>query len=509
MKKIEINRFQDFVDYSYLKEGIQTDQEAWERNFNDIADKSKKASSAPVSASGVSGLPDWAKEDFEKNDKLKGKSADERWTWLTNRINTAIKDKQASKVESLKGSKEVDIPGYRILWKEDKTETQNAEDSLGREIKIFYTDIFKGNPGTFTDRKDNNGKPGEELATGYWGQKSTVEKVPGSTTTPTEADLGILWVEPKEDDDKSKKPADLLDLFASTPMGREVMSWLYGDKAYQDFKKTGKITTTDSPPTSTEVKNNLTAQQKADQEKNAQRMQEAGQKVLEPDYKEITSGEYTYNPDSFKITWDQVFEALKGAKIEDKMDFRKVNIVGIRNTTYTKNKFSNRFTDLIVVMGPKKDKSIKIYPATTTPGPAFMYAPFRNWWTSIGLKETLNPKGTAILQPGVYEYRVGKYKDKYDALLQSGDVKIGRLLTVLTLKDLTFKTFSPTPIEQVSSGIDIIKAETNTPSIDSFSAGSQVLKKSSDFNEMMEAIKDSNQSTVKYALINSSDLDSK
>ena len=286
------------------------------------------------------------------------------------------------------------------------------------------------------------------------------------------------------------------------------MRMLTADPNFRNWQenKEGEITYTDSPVTSKEVNSSLTPEQKEAQKANAEKMSQAGQTVEEPKYSEITSGEYSYNPDSFSLTWDKVANALKKAGVDKNLDFKRLNIIGVRNTPYTKNKFSNRFTDLIIVMGPEKTKEVKVYPATTTPGPAFMYIPFRNWWDSAGLQETLNPQGPAILQPGVYDYKVGEYKDKYEALVQAGEVKVGRVAPVGDLKNLTFKTFSPTPIEKVTNGIDIIKAETNTPSIDSFSAGSQVLKKSSDFKEMMDAINKANQNSVKYALISSTDF---
>jgi hypothetical protein len=68
------------------------------------------------------------------------------------------------------------------------------------------------------------------------------------------------------------------------------------------------------------------------------------------------------------------------------MDFSKTNIVGIRNSLEIKNQNRNRFTDLLVVMGPKDKKQVSIYRATTTPGPAFMFIPYRNWWTASSLK---------------------------------------------------------------------------------------------------------------------------
>lgn len=514
MKKIELSKFQDFIDSSYIKEGIETNPSYWDKYFNDLEGEKKKTENTPSTGEA---LPKWAKDKLT-NDRLKGKTADQRWDWLTNRIKNTIKDKQATKVEDIK-SGPGNQPGYRILWKEGNTEASEHKEG-DKYIKVYFTEMYKGDPGVYVDKKDEGGKPGEELGNGYWGQQSLVVKTPGATGTssPT-TDLPILWA----DFDPSQSGSaggtggvTLYDLFAETEMGASVINFLSGTPEYEKFKKSGKaewdvdnpgeVRYTESPPTSKEMKSSLTADQKKAQEENAKKLESAGQKVEEPEYSKITAGEYSYNPDSFKITWDQMFSALEKAGVSKKMDFKDSNIIGVRNTIYTKNKFSNRFTDLIVFMGPKKSKEIKIYPGTTTPGPAYMYMPFRNWWMSAGLQEALNPAGVAILQPGVYEYKVGKYKEKYNALVQSGDVKVGRIAPVQDINQATFKTFSPTPIETVKKGIDIIKAETNTPSIDSFSAGSQVFKKSEDFNDMMKKVEDSGQGRIQYALIDSSNL---
>jgi hypothetical protein len=55
--------------------------------------------------------------------------------------------------------------------------------------------------------------------------------------------------------------------------------------------------------------------------------------------------------------------------------------------------------------------------------------------------------------------------------------------------------------------MNIHKAGKDTPSIDSWSAGCQVLKRSDDFEEMMGKVRNSGQTVFKYALINSSDLE--
>ena len=518
MKKIKLSNFRDFLEVKHIKEGeIKTEDEVWSKYFND-AEQSKKEAEAKTGSSG--NLPDWAKKGLEM-DLLKGKSADQRWDWLTKRINTVLKDKQVSKVEEIKESVVGGMPGYRLLWKEDKTETGDQQDKAGKVYKTYYTDMFKGNPGTWLDRKDEGGKPGAELGKGYWGQNSRIAK----PTTPTSAgatgadgvDGGILWI-----DDPGKSSSSgatggigdikLIDLFAQTEMGRSVLNMLMdkdgnpSPEMTKYLKKNG-IEETDSPVTSEDIDRSFTPEQKAAQEKNIKKLNDMGNKTEKPDYALVTSPtDYAYSPDSLKMSWDSVKKGLDNSGASSKMNFDQWNLVGIRNSLPVKNKYSNRFTDLIVLIGPKNDKQVKIYPATTTPGVAMMFNPFRRWWLSSSLSDTINLSGLAILQPGVYDYSVGKHKGKYEALVQSGSSSLGRIDPVEEAGDLKFKTYSPSKKENGSFGINIHKAGADTPSVDSWSAGCQVLKKSGDFNDMMKTVKSSGQNKFKYALINSSDL---
>ena len=518
MKKIKLSNFRDFLEVKHIKEGeIKTEDEVWSKYFND-AEQSKKEAEAKTGSSG--NLPDWAKKGLEM-DLLKGKSADQRWDWLTKRINTVLKDKQVSKVEEIKESVVGGMPGYRLLWKEDKTETGDQQDKAGKVYKTYYTDMFKGNPGTWLDRKDEGGKPGAELGKGYWGQNSRIAK----PTTPTSAgatgadgvDGGILWI-----DDPGKSSSSgatggigdikLIDLFAQTEMGRSVLNMLMdkdgnpSPEMTKYLKKNG-IEETDSPVTSEEIDRSFTPEQKAAQEKNIKKLNDMGSKTEKPDYTLVTSPtDYVYSPDTLKMSWDSIKKGLDNSGASSKMNFDQWNLVGIRNSLPVKNKYSNRFTDLIVLIGPKNDKQVKIYPATTTPGVAMMFNPFRRWWLSSSLSDTINLSGLAILQPGVYDYSVGKHKGKYEALVQSGSSSLGRIDPVEEAGDLKFKTYSPSKKENGSFGINIHKAGADTPSVDSWSAGCQVLKKSGDFNDMMKTVKSSGQNKFKYALINSSDL---
>jgi hypothetical protein len=232
-----------------------------------------------------------------------------------------------------------------------------------------------------------------------------------------------------------------------------------------------------------------------------------GYKTVKPDYSLVTGpSEYSYKDSSFKMSWDDIKRGLDKSGAGKKMDFDKMNIVGIRNSLAVKNQYQNRFTDLLVIMSPESKKQVSIYKATTTPGIAFLYMPFRNWWMSSALKDTINPNGLGILQPGVYDYTIGSHRGKYQALIQ-GKSKAGRLKPVEKPEDLKFSTFTPSDVQEGNFAMNIHKAGKDTSSIDSWSAGCQVFKSSDDFDEMMEKARNSGQTSFKYALINSSDLE--
>ena len=518
MKGNKISGFKNFMEVHYIAEGdIKTDAPAWDKFFANVENSKKDAGEKTAEGD----LPDWAKKGLQL-DFLKGKSADQRWDWFTTRVNTVIKDKQASKIEEITNKDMGNLPGYRILWKEEKTETGDQQDKSGKPYKVYYTEIYKGNPGTWVDRKDDSGKPGDGLGKGYWGQNSrTNSKVvssPGATgatgatgTSSSGVEGGILWVDEPPVQINSEPggfgDTKLIDLFSDTEMGKAILGFLMDGKEFKNFEKTGQIEFTDSPPTSEELDKGLTSGQKEVQTKNIEKLNSMGYKTVKPDYSLVTGpAEYSYKDSSFKMSWDAIKKGLDKSGASKKMDFGKMNIVGIRNSLAVKNQYQNRFTDLLVVMSPEDKKQVSIYKATTTPGIAFLYMPFRNWWMSSALKDTINPNGLGILQPGVYDYTIGSHRGKYQALIQ-GKSKAGRLKPVEKPEDLKFSTFTPSAVQEGNFGMNIHKAKKDTSSIDSWSAGCQVFKSSDDFDKMMEKARNSGQTSFKYALIDSSDLE--
>jgi len=512
--KNKINDFERFMKSRLLEKEIKQDPEAWDQYFSDVEDSKKEAGK---DSSQGSDIPDWAKKGLNL-DALKGKNADERWSWVTGRINTVIKDKQSSKVEELKSQVLGGVPGYRILWKKEKTETGDQQDKAGNVYPVYFTEIYKGNPGTWIDKKNEAGKPGAVLGKGYWGQNSRIPKsqtmaTSGATGSPEGVSGGILWIdEPEKVSSKGGKglgDLKLIDLFASTEMGKSILTSIMGDpEMLKKLEKERKINFTDSPATVDEIETEFTQEQKEVQRKNLEKLKSMGQKTIKPNFSLISSpSDFRYKPSSLNLSWNDVKSALENAGVDSKMDFGQWNIVGIRNSLSVKNQYANRFTDLIILMSPIKDKKVKIYRATTTPGIGFAYVPFRNWWMASALRDTINPNGVAILQPGVYDYKIGNHRG-YTALVPSSKVLVGRIDPILEPQNLKFSTFSPSK-KETGGGINIHKAlDGDTPSIDSWSAGCQAFKNGEDFSDFISTIQKeaSDQKIYKYALINSSDL---
>ncbi len=512
--KNKINNFENFMRSRLLeKDEIEQKPEVWDKYFSDVKDTKDEAGKD----SSQGDLPDWAKKALIQ-DALKGKNADQRWQWLEERIEKILVGKQTTKVEGIKSQDMGGVPGYRLLWKEQKTETGDQQDKSGKTYKVYYTEIYKGNPGIWIDKKDKGGRPGEVLGKGYWGQNSRIPKSssPGSTGSEIGTEGGILWVDEPEKVSLARKnklgDMKLIDLFAETAMGRSILTAIMGDpEMLKKLGKEGKIKFTDSPPTVDEIENQFSPEEKKIQKRNIDKLKSMGQSAVRPDFKLVSSpSDYKFRTDRKKLSWNEIRSSLKSAGVDSRMDFDRWNIVGIRNTLGVKNRYLNRFTDLIVLMGPRDKKEIRIYPATTTPGPAFSYVPFRNWWIASALKDTINPDGVAILQPGVYEYTIGDHKG-YTALVQSGKNTIGRIEPVLEPEKLRLNSFSPSKKQTGSYGINIHKASSgDTPTIDAWSAGCQVFKNGGDFNEFIRILqREARQKTYDYALINVSAVDSR
>ncbi len=173
------------------------------------------------------------------------------------------------------------------------------------------------------------------------------------------------------------------------------------------------------------------------------------------------------------ITYDNLKTLFlkKGYKWDDRID--AINIIGVRNLFTELNKFN----DIIVVayltnneQNNGVDKIIKIYQATTLPG-------------ILPLLKPLNPKGTAIMCEGQYvdTYKIDLHKGKYKALCQ----RLGKVCVYRDNdKDNEFDYGNK---ESGWFGINIHRANKfySVQDINWYSAGCQVIRNKSDFDELM------------------------
>lgn len=150
-----------------------------------------------------------------------------------------------------------------------------------------------------------------------------------------------------------------------------------------------------------------------------------------------------------------------------------VNIIGIRNLI-DGNVQDNTFNDALLFTYKVNGKWQKhIYAFTTDPGATILAKP-------------TEAKGTAILCPGQYKgvYAIDKHQGKYLAVCQRlGDVAVYRDNNKNNILD-----FDPRTITVGRFGINIHRGREvgDTTAVNGYSAGCQVFKNASDFNEFMK-----------------------
>jgi hypothetical protein len=297
----------------------------------------------------------------------------------------------------------------------------------------------------------------------------------------------------------------LRDLFFATNLGQNILSNVDENPELKKALEKAKIIPTDSPDSAEEIAAGLEkdAQSKKAAEENINSLNKSGVSTSSPKYSElIQSPDYKYD-DVDELDWDSLKFILDKEGISKSLDFEKYNLIGLRNYLDVKKDYPNRFTDVLFLISPEKEKKVFRFPATTVPGPFFMVNKFRNWYLATGAKNTLNPEGLSILQPGVYDYTIGKHKGQYEALIQKGPVTVERFQPVDDPKKANFSTFSPGKIAKGNFGINIHRGLRDgvTPTVDSHSAGCIVLKDSGDLRKILKELKDFGQNDIKFALI--------
>lgn len=170
-----------------------------------------------------------------------------------------------------------------------------------------------------------------------------------------------------------------------------------------------------------------------------------------------------------------------------------LNIVGVRNSN-TNYQITNLFDDILCVCY-KKDgiQQYKEYPITTEPG--LYYS-----------QNLLDANGVAIMVPGQYQggWKLGLHQGKYEALVQRKPVKVYRDKDKDKVYDLDAQT-----IQEGFFGINIHKSGWDSQQINKWSAGCQVFKKESDFNEFISICKEAIKiwgNSYTYTLIESKDI---
>lgn len=167
-------------------------------------------------------------------------------------------------------------------------------------------------------------------------------------------------------------------------------------------------------------------------------------------------------------------------------------LVGIRSTADAPDKFD----DLIGVFQFVDGKPIvNWFTGTTNPGV--------HW-----LKNFMNPKGTAVLMPGVHEncWVLGKHQGKYEALVQYAPVTVfrdkNRNNKSEIRSDVKLKEGQKPILDRGLFGINIHRANEKAISmiIDKWSAGCQVLNNPKDFAQLLEMCKKSGKKTFTYVL---------
>lgn len=303
------------------------------------------------------------------------------------------------------------------------------------------------------------------------------------------------------------------DLFFATKFGGDLLAAVDADPNLKAAWTEAKIIPSDSPATAEELEADISknsANKKAADE-NIKNLNAAGNKTQKPDYKLLPqSSDYEFD-DVKEITWDGLKTILDSKGLSKEMNFDQYNLVGLRNKISTKKNYPNRFTDVIFLMSPQKEKGIEFFPATTVPGPFFLVKPFRNYYVATGAKNVVNPKGLAIVQPGVYKFKIGKHRGQYEALVQAENIKVHRYQPVDDASKATFTTYSPGDEENGQEGINIHRGlrSGSTPTVDSHSAGCIVLKNSADLREILADMKAKNQQEIDFALVQIDDIPSK
>ena len=172
-----------------------------------------------------------------------------------------------------------------------------------------------------------------------------------------------------------------------------------------------------------------------------------------------------------------------------------INIVGVRSDEDIFNKFDDAL--VVIYRDTKKNWEVRSYSITTDPG-------------KVWLEKPMNSKGCAVLVPNQYRgvYKIdGHGKTRYPALCQRlGEVEVYRDSDLNNEIDRDAGT-----IDKGMFGINIHRSRKTGEAdlVNSYSAGCQVFKNTTDFNDFMKLANKSSDkfgNSFTYTLLNEGDL---
>jgi len=172
-----------------------------------------------------------------------------------------------------------------------------------------------------------------------------------------------------------------------------------------------------------------------------------------------------------------------------------INIIGVRSDEDIFNKFDDAL--VVIYRDTKKNWEVRSYSITTDPG-------------KIWLEKPMNSKGCAVLVPNQYRgaYKIdGHGKTRYPALCQRlGEVEVYRDSDLNNEIDRDAGT-----IDKGMFGINIHRSRKTGEAdlVNSYSAGCQVFKNTTDFNDFMKLANKSSDkfgNSFTYTLLNEGDL---
>jgi hypothetical protein len=172
----------------------------------------------------------------------------------------------------------------------------------------------------------------------------------------------------------------------------------------------------------------------------------------------------------------------------DKGD-KRIMLTGIRSNDQTLNIFNDA---MVWIQWENGIAKLKQAPITTDPGLYYLLHP-------------CNPKGTAIVKPGLFPdcWAFGLHNGKYEALVQVGNITLIRDFN----RDKVIDYNSGREETANNAGVNCHHAGEDSQTVDNWSAGCQVFKRLSDWYQFFADCKGSANKRFSYGLLLESDFE--